>query len=911
MAIVTGTRLGPYEITAPLGAGGMGEVWRAKDTRLDREVAIKVLPAGFAANNLFRQRFEREAKAISQLNHPNICTLYDVGQVESEDALHVTGLTQGKSRLHYIVMELLEGESLSVRLKRGPLTVHELLRHGREIASALDAAHRRGIIHRDLKPGNIMLTKSGAKLVDFGLARTIADSKAPLDSVTGLPTEEAEPLTAQGTILGTFQYMSPEQLEGMEADARTDIFALGAVLYEMATGTRAFQGKSKTSLIAAIVSSQPAPISSIAPMTPPALDHVVRKCLEKDPDDRWQSAHDVSSEMQWISEAGSQAGVAAPVTIRRKTRERLAWSFAALFFTLLAALSWIHFRSLGEELTPVRSYLHPPEGAKFDFAESNTAGLAVSPDGKKVAFTASDQSGQTYIYVRFLDKLEARKLMGTQDANQPFWSPDSRFIAFFANGRLKKVDINGAPPLTLCDAPLGRSGTWNKDGIILFSPSYLQPIHQVRDSGGKSVPVTKLDASAGETTHRWAQFLPDGEHFLYTAGSHSLGALSEANAIYAGTLESIEERKLVLHAPSNVVYASGHLIYMRDNNLVAQRFDPNKLEAIGDPFLLAEGVSYSSGYWRGTFSASTTGILAYASGVSEEKTQIMWFDRQGKVLRTIAEPAGFENIRLSPDDLYAAVELMDPNKGTADIWVIDLERSVEGRFSFNELGAWSPVWSPDGSKLLYGAYESATKGLKSKFSLKPTDGNAQPESIYEGERFVFASDWSPDGRYVIFEATSPGTGDVNLYYIDLIEAKKPVPLRKGDLRDEYGRFSPDGRWVAFASNEAGSSQLYVMSFPDGKSKWQVTRDGAGRGLAWRPGEILFKGPGGKIMSERVETTGDSIRLSNPEVLFTNPRIADFDFSHDGRRMIATVLPENAETGSITLVINWSAAFSQK
>ncbi|MCI0607297.1 protein kinase [bacterium] len=903
MAIVAGTRLGPYAIIAPLGAGGMGEIWRAKDTRLDREVAIKVLPAGFAANDLFRQRFEREAKAISQLNHPNICTLYDVGQVESGDALQVTGLTPSKSQIHYIVMELLEGESLSERLKRGPLPVHEVLRCGREIASALDAAHRRGIIHRDLKPGNIILTKSGAKLLDFGLARTMADSKAPLDGVTGLPTE-AEPLTAQGTILGTFQYMSPEQLEGLEADARTDIFAFGAVLYEMATGRRAFQGKSKTSLIAAIVSSQPAPISSVAPMTPPALDHLIRKCLEKDPDDRWQSAHDVSSQLQWISEAGTQAGVATPVTIRRKTRERIAWSFAALLFTLLAAVSWIHFGSRSEEVTPIRSYLHPPEGTKFDFSESSIAGLAVSPDGKKIAFTASDESDHSHVYVRFLDKLEARKLTGTQDANQPFWSPDSRFIAFFANGKLKKVDISGAPPLTLCDAPIGRSGAWNKEGIILFSPSTLEPIHQVRDSGGKSVPVTKLDVSAGETTHRWAHFLPDSKHFLYMAGTHTLGAQSEANAIYAGTLDSIEDRKLILHARSNAVYASSHLIYVRDNNLVAQRFDPDKLETTGDPFTLAEGVSYSLGMFRGTFSASTTGILAYASGVSDEKNQIMWFNRQGKELVNVGEPGRWDYVCLSPDDLRAAVSSFDPNKGASDIWLIDLERNVESKFTFGELDAAYPVWSPDGSKLLYAAYGKDPTGMKSKFSLKPTDGNAQPESIYETKNLAYTDDWSPDGRYVIFSESTAG-GEMDLYYIDLEHAEKPVPLLKPDFNYEYGWFSPDGRWVAFTSNEAGSYQLYVMSFPDGKSKWQVSRGGVSGALSWRPGEILFKGSEGKIMSVRVENHGDSIRLSNPEVLFINPRIQDFDLSHDGRRIIATVLPETAKAGSVTLVTNWN------
>lgn len=905
MTVSVGTKLGPYEITAALGAGGMGEVWRAKDTRLDREVAIKVLPAGFASNDQFRQRFEREAKAISQLNHPNICTLHDVGHVESDEVLDISSSTVEKTQLHYIVMELLDGESLSDRLKKGPLAVPEVLRYGREIASALDAAHRQGIIHRDLKPGNIILTRSGAKLLDFGLARTGADGKAPVEGVTSLPTE-AEPLTAQGTILGTFQYMSPEQLEGLEADARTDIFALGAVLYEMATGTRAFQGKSRTSLIAAIVSSQPAPMSSVAPMVPPALEHVVRKCLEKEPDDRWQSAHDVSSQLQWISEAGTQAGVAVPVTIRRKTRERLAWSLAALFFALLAVASWFLFRSPKEEVTPVRSYLLPPDNAKFNLTDENTAGLAVSPDGKKVAFTVVDESEDTYIYVRFLDILEARKLNGTQNADHLFWSPDSRFIAFFANGKLKKVDINGAPPLTLCDAGNARSGSWNEEGTILFSPSTLQPIHKVRDSGGEAVAVTKLDPSTGETTHRWAHFLPDGKHFLYMAGTHTLGSQSEVNAIYAGSLDSIDERKLIVHARSNVVYASGYLLYMRDNILVAQRFDPDKLETVSDPVPLAEGVSYSAGYFRGVFSASSNGVLAYASGVSEENVQITWFDRKGEELGIVGEPGSYDNLRLSPNDLNLAAGVYDRSKGTSDIWVIDLERDVESRFTFEELSENHPLWSPDGAKILYDSLEIAPSGAKSRFSSKPSDGNAAGESIYVAEHPASTRDLSPDGRYVLFTERIPGS-DLDLFYLDL-EHGKPEALLKREFNDPNGRFSPDGRWIAFVSNEGGSFQLYVMSFPDGKSKWQVSRDGIFQGgLVWRPGEILFKGSEGKMMSVRVEETGDSIRLSNPEILFTNPRISNFDVSHDGKRIIATVLPEAAETGPITLVTNWNAA----
>ncbi|HEY3203268.1 MAG TPA: serine/threonine-protein kinase, partial [Thermoanaerobaculia bacterium] len=457
MALASGTKLGPYEILAPIGAGGMGEVYKAKDTRLDRTVAIKVLPAHLSSSPELRQRFEREAKTISQISHPHICALYDINR---------------EGETEYLVMEYLEGETLGDRLSKGPLPAEQLLRYSIEIADALDKAHRQGIVHRDLKPGNVMLTKSGVKLLDFGLAKFQASARDVVSGVSRLATEAqaSQPLTERGTVLGTFQYMAPEQLEGKEADARSDIFAFGAVLYEMATGRKAFAGKSQASLIGSILRDDPPAISEVAPMTPPALNRVVKTCLAKDPEDRFQTAHDVKLQLQWIAEGGSQAGLPAPVVARRKNREKLAWAIAAAALLAAGLATYGYLRRAPEEAPRIRSFLLPEEKSDFDLTAINCGSLTVSPDGRRVTFAAKGTDGKTVLWLRSLGELAAKPIPGTQGATFPFWSADSRFLAFFADGKLQKVDISGAPPLTVCDAPNGRSGAWNREGVILFSP---------------------------------------------------------------------------------------------------------------------------------------------------------------------------------------------------------------------------------------------------------------------------------------------------------------------------------------------------------------------------------------------------------------------------------------------------------
>src|SRR6267378_1190530 len=502
MPILSGRRLGPYEILSAIGAGGMGEVYRARDTRLDRIVAIKVLPTHLADRSELRERFEREARTIASLNHPHICTLHDIGQQDGID---------------YLVMEYLEGETLAQRLLKGPLPLEQVLQYAIEISDALDKAHRKGVTHRDLKPGNIMLTKTGTKLLDFGLAK-LKQEVAPVNVQLSEVATADDPLTAKGTIVGTLQYMAPEQLEGKEVDARTDIFAFGAVVYEMATGKKCFEGKSQAGLIAAILQINPPPISSLQPMTPPALDRVVKRCVAKESDDRWQSANDLTNELKWIAESGSEAGVPAPILTDRKSRKRLVWSVVAILLVAALALgAYSYLRRAPVNIEPVRFFVSPPgDLAGFGTTTSGTtAPVAVSPDGRRLAFVAMGAEGRYLLWIRSLDTLAGQALAGTEGASSPFWSPDSRFIGFFAGGKLKKIEVSGGPPITLCDAPNNRGGTWGRDGVIVFNPANLVALQKVSESGG--VPTAATVLGQGETAHMRPSFLPDGQHFLYRA----------------------------------------------------------------------------------------------------------------------------------------------------------------------------------------------------------------------------------------------------------------------------------------------------------------------------------------------------------------------------------------------------------
>jgi serine/threonine protein kinase len=531
MTLEAGSKLGPYEIVEPLGAGGMGEVYRARDTRLDREVAIKVIPEHLSQNPELRQRLEREARVVSSLQHPNICTLHDIGSENGID---------------FLVMEFLDGETLAARLEKGPLPIHELFPIAGSIADALDKAHRQGLVHRDLKPGNIMLTRTGAKLLDFGLAKGSAASSDP-SAPTQSPT--MSPLTTEGTLVGTFQYMSPEQLEGQEADARSDLFAFGAVLYEMATGRRAFEGKTQASLIAAVLDREPVPLGELQPMAPPALDRVIRTCLSKDPDERFQSAHDLKLQLEWIRDAGSQAGVPMPVASRRKTRERLAWGVAAAFALVALVAGSLLMRDTAPEQRVLRAEIAPALDTVFSLSPSAPGPVTVSPDGRQIAWAAVGRDGNTNLWIRSLDETISREIEGSEGAHYPFWSPDSRSVAYFAEAKLKKVDASGGPSITVAEATNAKGGTWSEEGIILFAPTHNSPIHKVSAAGGPSEPVTQLSSERQENSHRHPRFLPDGRHFMYFTRVGAMGTAVEGSGVWVGSLDGDEPRRLT-HASS-------------------------------------------------------------------------------------------------------------------------------------------------------------------------------------------------------------------------------------------------------------------------------------------------------------------------------------------------------------------------
>ncbi len=890
MSLALGTRLGPYEIEAAIGAGGMGEVYRAKDTRLDRVVAIKVLPAHLAAQPELRQRLEREARAVSSLNHPHICALYDIG--------HQDGLD-------FLVMEYLEGETLAERLAKGPLPTEQVVRYGEEIADALDKAHRQGMVHRDLKPGNIMLTKAGAKLLDFGLAKATAVVGPAIPGLSTSPTRST-PITAEGTVVGTFQYMAPEQLEGKEADARSDIFAFGAVLYEMATGRKAFQGKSQASLIASILSSEPPPISTLQPMTPPAFDQLVKTCLAKDPDERWQTAHDVMLQLEWIAEGGSQAGVPAPVVARRRSRERIAWAVVAVLGLLAVTFAAALFLRPAPDARAIRSFLLPPEKASFSFVGTGGGPPAVSPDGRRLAFVASTSDGKSLLWVRPLDALSAQPLTGTEGASYPFWSPDSRFLGFFADGKLKKVEASGGPPLTLCDAPQGRGGTWNRDGVIVFTPDVSSPLFRVSAAGGEATPITQLDQSHHETTHRWPYFLPDGRHFVYLARGPASASESEANAIYVASLDS-KERKLVLHASSNAAYAPGYLLFVRETTLMVQPFDAKRLQLTGDAFPIAEQIQFDPPISRGVFSVSENGILAYQTGSAQTGSQLLWFDRSGKQIGALGDASALQfSPRISPDRQRVAVELFEPHSRNLDVWVYDVARGMRTRFTFDPAFDRRPVWSPDGSRIIFASNRKGHQDLYQKAS----SGAANEELLFESNLDKSPTSWSSDGRFLVYHSTGDPNTKLDLWVLPLVGDRKPIPFLRTPFEEWDGQFSPDGRWIAYASNESGRDEIYAAPFPGPGGKFQLSTSG-GTLPRWRRDgkELFYLSLDNKLMAAEVKEKGSTLEVGAVRALFeTRPQRPGFvyDVSPDGQRfLIATTFSEKNSL-PVALVVNWTA-----
>ena len=871
MSLSSGTKLGPYEIQAPLGAGGMGEVYRARDTRLERTVAIKVLPEHLSSNADAKQRFEREARAISSLNHPHICALYDVGTQDGID---------------FLVMEYLEGQTLAVRLQKGALPIEQVLKIGIEIADALDKAHRQGIVHRDLKPGNIMLTKSGAKLMDFGLAKP-AEAAFIASASVGTPTLSSR-LTVEGTIVGTLQYMAPEQLEGKDADVRSDIFAFGAVLYEMATGKPAFSGKTPASVIAAILASEPKPLTARPSSSAAELDRLIRTALAKNTDDRWHSVRDISILLSSIATTHDQA----------PKRFLSLWQAAAGLLTVATLVlgAFLLFHRTNASAMLLRLAIPPPPNASFSSLEKV---FAISPDGLRVAFTAVDPGGQRFLWVRPLDSLEARALPGTDDADSPFWSPDSKLIGFFSHSKLKKIDPAGGKPELICDAGADPGGgTWNREGVIVFAPNFEGVLYRVPASGGQPVAVTEAYKTHDESNHIWPAFLPDGHHFLFLVyGKDDLG-------IHVGSLDS-KEHHLVLHENSTATYVKpGYLLFGRNGVLMAQRFDAERVQTSGEPIRVVDGVEAASGGGY-AFSVSNNGVLVYWTGRRFNPTQLVWYRRDGTRLGTLGPVGPFRDPRNSPDGRTVVVDHLESDTDFS-VWLIDA-RGVPTRLTFGDYD-FSPVWAPDGSRVIF---SSPRDGLPPNLFEKALASGSEERRLMHSVIDSIVTDWSRDGRYVVYSANELGT-NWNIWVMPLTGDQKPQPVVRTQFNENDARLSPDGRWIAYVSDESGKWEIYVQRFLSPGGKWQISSAG-GRQAQWsRDGkELFYVAPDQKLMAVPVHP-GASLDPGAPKELFQLHMATDsfgtsYDVAADGQRFLVSTLVGEEVSPPLNVIVNWTEA----
>ncbi len=830
MTLAAGSKLGPYEIAAPLGAGGMGEVYRARDTRLERTVAIKILPAQFSSDPVRKQRFEREAKTISNLNHPHICVLYDVGSQDGVD---------------YLVMECVEGETLAKRLEKGALPLEQVLKFGAQIADALDKAHRSSVVHRDLKPGNIMLTATGAKLLDFGLAKPAV----PLATAATLTAAERQsPVTEQGSIVGTFQYMSPEQVEGKELDGRSDIFSLGAMLYEMLTGQQAFPGKSQLSVASAILEKDPAPICAVKPMTPPALDHAIGRCLAKDSEERWQTARDLSLELKWVAENGGHMGRTVPLAAARNAREVLAWliSCALVVFLIAGTLWWRSSKSQDQTM-----YFHAP----LPFPARD---FAIAPNGHTLAVVAYWESvRKNVIWIYQLGSHGAASLAETEGASYPFWSPDGRFLAFFADGKLKKLELSGGAVQTICDAPSGRGGSWNKDGVIVFAPVAAGGLYRV--------------------------------------------------STFVGSLDS-NEKRFVVEATANAAYAEpGYLLFYRDKTLLAQRFDLKRIALTGEPTAILTDIQAVPQVSRAVFAVSHNGLLVAQTGSQVALSQPVWFDRQGNELGVVGKPDVYGNVSLSPDGRSAAVSKTDVGSQNTDIWTYDLQRDSVKRLTFDPAIDIGPVWSPGAAQLVF----SSSRQLSFDLYMKNSDGTQEEKQIVHDDVDKVPNDWSKDGKYILY------AGGTDLWLVAVPELKNSMFLKATSVL-KNGQFSPDGIWVAYASNESGKWEIYVTSFPESRGKWQVSI-GGGEQPRWRGDgkELFYISSSGKMMATPL-TIGANFDAGTPVALFqttprqpvTNKDLFVYGVSRDGQRFLINTQVKEAETEPMSVILNWTAELNK-
>jgi eukaryotic-like serine/threonine-protein kinase len=900
MALTSGTKLGPYEIQSALGAGGMGEVYRALDTRLDRTVAIKVLAAHLSSSPELKQRMEREARSISALNHPHICQLYDIGSQSGTD---------------FLVMEFLEGETLAERLKKGALPLPEILKIGIAVADALAVAHRQGIVHRDLKPGNIMLTHNSAKLMDFGLAKpvglpntSIGSGAAP--SFTAIATlsgpSPLSPLTTAGSIIGTIQYMSPEQIEGKEADARSDIFAFGAVLYEMVTGKRPFAGKSQISLASSILEKDPEPISATNPATPPAFEHVLTTCLQKNPEERYLAAHDIKIELHWIASERPRtnaSGATLPAA-PSSGRERLGWIAALVAAIVLGVAAGLLFNRPTQSAQSVRTVVDPPAKVTLNLTGDFAGPPVLSPDGAALAFSATTADGKTGLWVRPMNSLDAHSIAGTDGAIFPFWSPDSRSLGFFADGKVKTIDLNGGSALAVADAPFGRGGAWGPDGVILFTPGTQAGLMRVSATGGPATAVTKLDLSQ-HTSHRWPFFLPDGRHFIYLAINHDPSRAAN-DALYYASLDGRENRAL-FRSQSNAVYGSGFLLFARGGQLMAQPFDAAAGTLSGEPQAIASGVVDDISTWHTDVTASNNGLLVLGSGGTAD-WQLIWTDRNGKQIGIVADKlTNMQSARISPQGDRIALQI---DTGMNDIWVLDLARNVRTRLTFGPVSNTFPVWSPDGKWIAYTSDRSGHSNLYRKLS----DGSGAEELLLTDDRVTVASNWSADGKTLFYSRGIAGS-NWEIWALPLEGERKGslVVPHSGSSFSNMGQLSPNGHWLAYASNESGTSEIYVVAYGGGLGKWQVsTNEGTQPRWSKDGKELYFANDISRVLSAvPVKEANGALQFGAAQALVTTPATQQFifDVSPDGKKILLNVVAQQVNQ-SVTVITDFPAALKK-
>jgi eukaryotic-like serine/threonine-protein kinase len=895
-----GQIISQYEIVEKLGEGGMGVVYKAHDTKLDRFVALKFLPPHLAASEQDKARFVQEAKAAAALNHPNVCSIIDI---------------QENDKQLYIVMEFVDGQTL--REKIGVMNLKQAIDAGMQIADGLAAAHEKGIVHRDIKPENIMVRKDGiCQIMDFGLAKLRTASS------------KINRLTRDGSTVGTAGYMAPEAVQGQDADHRGDIFSLGVVLYELFTGEIPFKGLHETALMYEIVNVDPSPMSAVKPEIDPNLDAIVMECLAKEPSDRYQSAAEVAKELRRFKRESSRSHMSRVTAVRdippRSTigehhqplpafaatslwhdhRLNIVVGLAGLFFLTTIGMVILNRRQPIGEAFPVHFTVSAPEKGALQGQPP-----VLSPDGLKLAFVAFDSSGKSSIWLRPLSALEPIQLKGTEEATFPFWSPDSRFIAFFQSSKLKKIEASGGPAQTIADAGDGRGGTWSSSGVIVFAPNYNTGLQQVSDAGGTPTQVTVLDSARKEDSHRWPSFLPDGRHFLYMARS----VVDEKTGIMVGSLDS-KEMSPLLSIRSNAVYASpGFLLFVREQSLMAEPFDAGSGKITGEAVPISENVGFDQNFYLGLFSASANGSIALSMGSgSKGIRQLVWIDRNGKHLEK-AGTAGLNfDFSISPDEKKVAMRRIDPQSRNHDLWMVDLMRGTESRFTFRPCVDDDPVWSPDGTTIYFDSNPIGTPNIHRK----PTSGLGSEELVLNSPISNVPLSCSPDGRNLLYVSTDPKTKE-DLWILPLTGDKKPYPYIQTDASEYSGQFSPDGRWIAYGSNESGKFEVYVQSFPATQGKWQVSTSGGGHPVWSKNGkELFYLAPDKKLMAVDVTLTGSSFEQGIPKPLF----IADVDnyvgfnrfvVSKDAKKFLVEISTDETNAKPIMVMLNWNAEMKKK